>query len=61
VQFAGTPGRHEPEPGEIDYGYLFSLLDELRYDGWVGAEYTPRGGTLEGLGWLKKWSTRSKT
>lgn len=55
VQFAGSPGRHEPDQGEIDYGYLFATLDRLGYTGWVGAEYTPRAGTLEGLSWLKKW------
>lgn len=55
VQFAGNPGRHEPDEGEIDYGYLFGLLDKLGYDGWVGAEYSPRGRTLDGLGWLQKW------
>ena len=27
------------------------LLDELGYEGWVGCEYTPKAGTLEGLGW----------
>jgi hydroxypyruvate isomerase len=57
VQFAGTPGRHEPDEGEVDYGYLFALLDKLGYTGWVGAEYTPRAHTLEGLGWLERWST----
>lgn len=55
VQFAGSPGRNEPDQGEIDYGYLFATLDKLGYTGWVGAEYTPRAGTLEGLAWLKKW------
>lgn len=55
VQFAGTPGRHEPDEGEIDYSYLFGLLDRLGYSGWVGAEYTPRSGTLAGLGWLKRY------
>ncbi len=55
VQFAGSPGRHEPDEGEIDYGYLFATLDRLGYTGWVGAEYTPRAGTLDGLGWLKRW------
>jgi hydroxypyruvate isomerase len=34
-------------------GYLFRLIDELRYDGWVGCEYRPRAGTEQGLGWLK--------
>jgi hydroxypyruvate isomerase len=27
------------------------VLDELGYAGWVGCEYRPRAGTLEGLGW----------
>jgi hydroxypyruvate isomerase len=51
VQVAGVPGRHEPSVGEINYPYLFDLLDELGYAGWVGCEYRPRGSTLEGLGW----------
>lgn len=56
VQFAGSPGRHEPDDGEINYAYLFKLLDDLGYTGWVGAEYIPRAGTLAGLDWLKRWS-----
>ena len=56
VQFAGVPGRNEPDGGEIDYGMLFETLDRLGYQGWVGAEYTPRAGTLAGLGWLKRWN-----
>lgn len=55
VQFAGSPGRHEPDGGEIDYTFLFGLLDRLGYSGWVGAEYAPRNGTLAGLGWLKRY------
>lgn len=52
VQIAGVPDRHEPDDGEVNYGYLFGLLDELGYDGWVGCEYRPRGRTEDGLGWL---------
>ncbi len=55
VQIAGVPGRHEPDVGEIRYEYLFKLLDELKYDGWVGCEYRPKGRTEDGLGWLKGW------
>lgn len=55
VQFAGVPGRNEPDDCEIDHGYLFRTIDALGYKGWVGAEYKPRAGTVEGLGWLKKW------
>jgi hydroxypyruvate isomerase len=51
IQLADVPGRHEPGTGEINYPYLFRLLDELGYDGWIGCEYNPRAGTLEGLGW----------
>ena len=49
VQIAGAPGRHEPDQKqEIDYPHLFALLDRLGYTGWVGCEYRPRAGTLEG-------------
>lgn len=53
VQIAGVPDRNEPDDGEVNYGYLFRLLDELGYDGWVGCEYRPRGRTEDGLGWMK--------
>jgi hydroxypyruvate isomerase len=53
MQIAGVPERHEPDVGEVNYPYLFALLDELGYDGWIGCEYHPRAGTSEGLGWLK--------
>ena len=52
VQVAGVPGRHEPDQGEVNYPYLFDLLDELGYDGWVGCEYKPLHGTADGLRWL---------
>jgi hydroxypyruvate isomerase len=54
IQIAGVPGRHEPDDGEVNYPYLFDLLDELGYSGWVGCEYRPRRGTVEGLGWLRR-------
>lgn len=55
IQFAGNPGRHEPDVGEVNYDFLFALIDRLGYDGWVGAEYKPRGRTEDGLGWLARW------
>jgi hydroxypyruvate isomerase len=55
IQFAGVPDRHEPDVGELNYGYLFQLIDELGYAGVLGAEYRPRAGTSEGLGWLRRW------
>ncbi|HSC23484.1 MAG TPA: 2-oxo-tetronate isomerase [Casimicrobiaceae bacterium] len=52
IQIAGVPGRHEPDIGEVNYAYLFKVLDELKYDGWVGCEYRPLQGTNAGLAWL---------
>ena len=57
IQIAGVPGRNEPDVGEINYPYLFSVLDALGYSGWVGCEYRPlrgpaTGATSAGLGWL---------
>ena len=52
IQVADNPGRHEPGTGEINYPFLFSLLDRLGYAGWVGCEYKPLTTTAAGLGWL---------
>ncbi len=52
VQIADNPGRHEPGTGEINYPFLFALLDRLDYAGWVGCEYKPMTTTEAGLGWL---------
>jgi 2-dehydrotetronate isomerase len=54
VQIAGNPGRHEPDIGEINYPFLFDLLDEIGYSGWIGCEYRPKGETKAGLGWAKR-------
>src|ERR1700760_2227156 len=58
LQVASVPDRNEPDHGELDYDHLFGLIEELGYDGWIGCEYRPKAGTSEGLGWLKKRSTR---
>ncbi len=54
-QIAGNPGRHEPDVGEVHYPYLFDLIDELGYKGSVGCEYRPRGETVAGLGWARRY------
>ena len=56
IQIASAPHRHEPDEGEINYSYLFDLLDEVGYDGWVGCEYIPRGRTEAGLGWFAPYA-----
>ena len=58
LQIAGAPGRNEPDTGELNYPYLFSVLEELGYAGWIGGEYRPlrgaaAGATRDGLGWFR--------
>ena len=53
LQIAGVPDRHEPDRGELNYGYLFEVIDELGYDGWIGCEYRPAAQTSAGLGWMR--------
>lgn len=52
VQIASVPSRHEPAGEELNYPFLFKELDRLGYRGFVGCEYRPRAGTLDGLGWF---------
>lgn len=56
IQMADNPARNEPGTGEINYRYLFGLLDRLGYSGHIGCEYKPQdaapGGTLAGLSWV---------
>lgn len=59
IQVAGVPERHEPDTGEINYPYLFTLIEQLGYDGWIGCEYRPAGATSAGLGWLRRWHERA--
>jgi hydroxypyruvate isomerase len=60
LQIAGVPERHEPHVGELNYAYLFQVIDEVSvqcgWSGWVGCEYRPArgnqsGGTTQGLSW----------
>jgi 2-dehydrotetronate isomerase len=58
VQIAGVPARAEPDEGEIAYPAIFAALRRLKYDGWVGCEYRPRGDTDEGLVWMQRMGLR---
>jgi hydroxypyruvate isomerase len=53
VQIASVPSRNEPDGEELNYPFLFRQLDALGYDGYVGCEYRPRAGTVDGLGWFR--------
>jgi hydroxypyruvate isomerase len=58
VQIASVPSRHEPDGEELSYPFLFAELDRLGYAGFVGCEYFPRAGTLEGLGWFAPYARK---
>ncbi|WP_251863527.1 2-oxo-tetronate isomerase [Achromobacter sp. Marseille-Q4962] len=53
LQIAGVPLRQEPDRGELDYGWIFGVLRELEYSGWIGCEYRPADSTTAGLRWLR--------
>ena len=55
MQLADNPGRGEPGSGEINYPFLFAWLDRLGYSGWIGCEYKPVNGTVQGLGWIRPY------
>jgi hydroxypyruvate isomerase len=61
IQIAGVPERQEPTVGELNYSYLFEVIDAVSqacgWQGYVGCEYRPRlgaapGATSAGLGWM---------
>ena len=53
-QLAGPPDRGEPDEGELNYPWLFKLIDDTGFQGWIGCEYRPRKGTVEGLKWVER-------
>jgi hydroxypyruvate isomerase len=59
LQCAAVPSRHEPDEGEVNYPAVFETVDRLGYQGWIGAEYRPRGRTEDGLGWGKQYGLHS--
>lgn len=56
IQVASVPSRNEPDGEEINYPFLFEMIDASGYAGFVGCEYRPRAKTLEGLDWLARYS-----
>jgi hydroxypyruvate isomerase len=49
VHLADTKGRHEPGSGDMDWVVRLEWLYANGYEGLVGLEYRPTGGTLESL------------
>lgn len=53
IQVASVPKRNEPGSGELNDAAIFRHLDAMGYSGFVGCEYRPAAGTLEGLSWMR--------
>ena len=53
IQFADSPGRGQPGTGAIDFGQLFSVIENSNYSGWLGAEYKPVGKTEDSFTWFQ--------
>jgi len=56
IQIAAVPSRNEPDAGELHYPNLLKAIDDMGWEGYIGAEYKPAKTTAEGLGWLKQYS-----
>ena len=55
IQVASVPSRYEPDGEELNFPFLFAEFDRLGYDGYIGCEYNPRAGTVEGLKWFQPY------
>ena len=55
AQFAAELHRQFPN---IWFSWILDDLTARSYQGFVGAEYNPRGSTQEGLGWAAPWLKR---
>lgn len=59
IQMASVPRRHEPDEGEVNYAFIFDLLERMGYAGFIGCEYRPREGTSAGLGWMRQMTQKT--
>lgn len=50
IQVADSPARHQPGTGEINFPYVYSIIDDSGYTGWVGLEYNPLDRTEASFG-----------
>ena len=57
-QIASPPDRGEPDDGELNYRTLFGEIGASGFTGFVGCEYRPRRGTVEGLRWAEACGVR---
>lgn len=55
-QVAQSPNRNEPNAaGEVNFKYVFEVLENLGYNDWVGCEYKPTTNSKENLEWIRDY------
>jgi hydroxypyruvate isomerase len=57
--FADVPGRHEPGTGEVNYRNVFRAIYDLKYEGFITAEYHPTDFTFRDLEMVRDLATFS--
>jgi len=57
--FADVPGRHEPGTGEINFRNVFRAIYDLKYEGYITAEYHPTDLTFRDLELVRDLATFS--
>jgi hydroxypyruvate isomerase len=57
--FADVPGRHEPGTGEVNYRNVFRAIYDLKYTGFITAEYHPTDFTFRDLELVRDLATFS--
>jgi len=60
IQIASVPERHEPNEGEIAYGFVLDEIAGLGWQGFVGCEYRPRRPGSLGYQWLRARRTGAR-
>jgi hydroxypyruvate isomerase len=58
--FADVPGRHEPGTGEINFRNVFRAIYDLKYEGFITAEYHPTDFTFRDLELVRDLATFSE-
>ncbi|MEU9748178.1 hydroxypyruvate isomerase family protein [Streptomyces niveus] len=61
LQIADPPDRTEPGSGEVSWPRVFDTLLDASYPGWIGCEYRPANGTVNGLSWLTEQAGTART
>jgi hydroxypyruvate isomerase len=55
--FADVPGRHEPGTGEVNFRNVFRAIYDLKYNGFITAEYHPTDFTFRDLELVRDLAT----